>query len=124
MKPFDPPIFSEPGYLALCVSPGILLDLIDGIFQLMILWTQHKLNMPSLPTHIDHYQQFTSRLPSSGTTCICRIVKQTAHQVTCNVELLDSVGKLVAQITGYHCITDMSLREAFTDNQLGQKVQA
>ncbi|MBL4700996.1 MAG: SDR family NAD(P)-dependent oxidoreductase, partial [Phycisphaeraceae bacterium] len=98
--------------------------LIDGIFQLMILWTQHKLNMPSLPTHIDHYQQFTSRLPSSGTTCICRIVKQTAHQVTCNVELLDSVGKLVAQITGYHCITDMSLREAFTDNQLGQKVQA
>jgi hypothetical protein len=98
--------------------------LIDGVFQLMILWTQQKLGMPSLPTTLDSYQQFTDRLPSSGITCICRITAQTNHKVSCDVELLDSFGTCVAQITGYHCITDASLRDAFLDNQLGQKVQA
>jgi hypothetical protein len=98
--------------------------LIDGVFQLMILWTQQKLGMPSLPTTLDSYQQFTDRLPSSGITCICRITAQTNHKVSCDVELLDNFGTCVAQIAGYHCITDASLRDAFLDNQLGQKVQA
>ena len=98
--------------------------LVDGVFQLMILWTQHQFEQPSLPTKIDRYEQYVDRMPSSGVTCICRITKQTAHQVTCNVELLDNFGSLLAQITGYHCVVDASLRDAFLDNQLGQKVQA
>jgi hypothetical protein len=98
--------------------------LIDGVFQMMILWTQQKLDQPSLPTKIEHYQQFAERLPSSGVQCVCRIIKQTAHEITVNVELLDGFGSVVALMSGYHCVVDASLRDAFLDNQLGQKVQA
>ncbi|MFG0250881.1 MAG: SDR family NAD(P)-dependent oxidoreductase, partial [Phycisphaeraceae bacterium JB051] len=98
--------------------------LIDGVFQMMILWTQQKLDQPSLPTKIERYEQYVDRLPSSGVKSVCRIVKQTAHEITVNVELLDNFGTLVASINGYHCVVDASLRDAFLDNQLGQKVQA
>ena len=101
--------------------------MIDGIFQLMILWTQQKLDAPSLPTHFDRYQQFVSSLPTPGgpgVQCICRIVKVTPHQIQCDVELLDDEGKLLARMDGYQCITDGTLKDAFLDNQLEQKVQA
>lgn len=104
--------------------------MIDGIFQLMILWTQQKLDMPSLPTHFDRYEQFVSSLPTSetsgipGVQCVCRIIKLSPHQIQCDVELLDDDGKLLAKMDGYQCITDGTLKDAFLDNQLGQKVQA
>ena len=61
---------------------------------------------------------------SLNQSCICRIVKVTPHQIQCDVELLDDEGKLLARMDGYQCITDGTLKDAFLDNQLEQKVQA
>lgn len=85
---------------------------VDAAFQLMILWTDLMLDMPSLPCGLKSYRQFTRDMPA---WCIVEVRVKDHHgaQVFADICFKDNDGKTVAVIESYECITDRALREAF-----------
>ena len=96
--------------------------LLDAVFQLMILWSTKQCSAPSLPTGIARYRQFVRRMPTNDISLVARIVQQAKHSAEADIELIDSEGRLVAEITGYQCVIDQSLQGAFSNNKLPLQV--
>ncbi|MBI1372367.1 MAG: SDR family NAD(P)-dependent oxidoreductase [Phycisphaera sp.] len=96
---------------------------LDGAFQSMILWTQETRGVGSLPTGAARYRQFQRDYPTTGPMrIVIRVTDRKDHAATADIELLDANGSLVGRIEGYTCVIDASLNEAFTRNQLPQRV--
>jgi NAD(P)-dependent dehydrogenase (short-subunit alcohol dehydrogenase family) len=96
--------------------------LLDGAFQMLVLWSSLRWNSPSLPTRVEAYEQYVSSFPAAGARAVARVTASTAHEATADIELLDAAtGAMLARIGGYHCVIDASLAGAFRRNQLAQK---
>jgi len=85
---------------------------VDASFQMMILWTELMLDMPSLPCGFKAYHQYTSDLPAWSVVDI-RIQNQHGNQVFADIYFKDESDEVVAMIEEFECITDKALREAF-----------
>jgi len=85
---------------------------IDASFQMMILWTELMLDMPSLPCGFKAYHQYTEELPSWSTADI-RVRDQHGNQVFADIYFKDELDTVVAMIENFECITDEALRKAF-----------
>jgi acyl transferase domain-containing protein/NAD(P)-dependent dehydrogenase (short-subunit alcohol dehydrogenase family)/acyl carrier protein len=85
---------------------------IDASFQLVILWTELMLDMPSLPCGLAAYRQYVKTMPPWGTVEI-RIQEHRKAQVFADIYFLDMNRNVVAVIEKYECITDKGLRQAF-----------
>ena len=86
---------------------------IDGCFQLAILWCQETRQAPSLPAFLSAYRQhhvFPRREPLHVTF---RVTRSGAHDATGDFRIQREDGTVVATIEGYECTVDPSLSAAF-----------
>ena len=90
----------------------------DGAFQLLILWSWVKHNAPSLPNGAKRYRQFVRNFPLDQVRIVARITKDKSAQAFAEVSFFDTHGKLLAQLEEYECVIDASLSKAFKANQL------
>ena len=91
---------------------------LDGSFQMMILWSLAQHHSPSLPCAAAKYRQFKKRFPKEGSRVVIQIISAAAHRATADIEYLDEKGQLLARLEGYECVIEESLRPAFRRNQL------
>jgi hypothetical protein len=91
---------------------------LDASYQLMILWSQKVLRTPSLPCAFAAYRQFKSAFPKEGVRVEIRVIESSPNRALANMEFFDAHGQLVALLTGYECVIDASLKDAFRRNQL------
>ncbi|MFQ5660065.1 MAG: SDR family NAD(P)-dependent oxidoreductase [Gammaproteobacteria bacterium] len=92
--------------------------LLDGCFQMMILWSFHHSGIGSLPAAIGSYRQYQRGFPEGGAQVIARIEKTTPHSSIATIEFIDKDGNLLARMENYECVADASLNEAFNRNKL------
>ena len=86
---------------------------LDGAFQMGILWCHAELGAVSLPTYLGRYRQFRRAFPKEGVRAILEIRERTPHKMSGNFTFFDGAGVVVALIVGYECTADASLLSAF-----------
>ncbi|MFH1418137.1 MAG: SDR family NAD(P)-dependent oxidoreductase [Planctomycetota bacterium] len=86
---------------------------IDGGFQMAILWCHDRMGTVSLPACVGRYRQYCPRFPVENTRTILRVRAHTPRTMTGDLFFLDDRGQLVARIEEYECTVDRSLEEAF-----------
>ena len=91
---------------------------VDGVFQLMILWTNHQFGDLSLPNYVKNYRQYVSRFPEAGVKVVISAKRKSGAAANADVEFIDSDGNLVAELTGYECTMSPSLGKAFQGRTL------
>jgi acyl transferase domain-containing protein/acyl carrier protein len=92
--------------------------IIDGAFQLMVLWSQEQRGAACLPCHARRYRQYRRSFPAGGVRVVAAIDRATDLHALADIDFLDAEGKLVARIEGHECVIDPALQRAFQRNQL------
>ncbi len=91
---------------------------IDGSFQLLIVWSFSQYQSGSLPTFIRRYRQYAPTFPADGSRVVAQVTESNQHRALSNVEFLDAQGTLIARMEDYECTIDASLNQAFRRNKL------
>ncbi|MCU0703762.1 MAG: SDR family NAD(P)-dependent oxidoreductase, partial [Fimbriiglobus sp.] len=97
---------------------------VDGVFQLMILWSFAQHGAGSLPCFAGRYRQYRRAFPAGPCRIAARVTRDDGTYARADVDILDADGSLVAQIQDYECVIDPSLNQAFRKNHLTPKVRA
>ncbi len=92
--------------------------MLDGAFQLLIVWSFVNDQCGSLPSTVGQYRQFVSKFPVDGGRIAAQIVRHERHRAVADIEFYDRNGGLLARIEGYECALDASLNAAFRRNAL------
>jgi hypothetical protein len=92
--------------------------IMDGAFQLMILWTDQHLGERSLPNFLKNYRQYVSKFPVKGVKAVISARRKSASAANADMEFIDETGRVVATITGYECTMSPSLKPAFKKRTL------
>jgi acyl transferase domain-containing protein/NAD(P)-dependent dehydrogenase (short-subunit alcohol dehydrogenase family) len=95
---------------------------LDCAFQLMVLWTHENHDADSLPCFVKGYRQYQRSFPKDEVRVVVTITSHGASKALADMAFIDSQGKPVASLTGYECVIDPSLTQAFRRNRLGQEV--
>jgi acyl carrier protein len=74
--------------------------LLDGGFQLALLWTKHMLGGASLPTGVDRLRIYRSGLPEGELRCVLVGKKAAGDKAVCDITFVDADGRIVAELTG------------------------
>jgi len=90
----------------------------DCAFQLMILWCFENSDAGSLPTCVKNYRQYQRSFSGDSVTINASIEQISRNSVTANICFSGADGQLLAEIKGYECVTDASLKQAFERNRL------
>jgi len=93
---------------------------IDAAFQLMILWTNQEIGLPSLPNIVKNYRQFAPSFPKTGVKIMSKILKKSNLSATANIDFVDKDNKLIARIEGYECTMNESLKQAFKRSSISE----
>ena len=91
---------------------------IDAGFQLMVIWCLEYMGAHSLPTYVATYRQFVPSFPKEGAKVEVHIDAILTNRVLADLSFTDHDGRPLAQITGYECVVDQSLKSAFANNSL------
>jgi len=91
---------------------------LDGVFQLMILWSRQQHQSPSLPCRVGKYRQYRRAFPSETIRATLRILRQTGAQAVAEVELATLAGEVVGRIEELEVVLDPALQTAFERNRL------
>lgn len=92
---------------------------LDGSFQMMILWSFERYQAGSLPVFAGRYRQYSDKFPDCGAEIRIHVNRQTAHKATAEIDFIDPRnGELLARMEDYECIIDASLNESFQRNTL------
>jgi acyl transferase domain-containing protein/NAD(P)-dependent dehydrogenase (short-subunit alcohol dehydrogenase family) len=94
---------------------------LDCAFQMMILWTHEQCGAGSLPSDAGQYRQYVRAFPKDGVRIVARITGRSEHRAGADLDFVDRAGKLIARMTGYECVIDASLNQAFRLNQTSIK---
>jgi len=96
--------------------------LIDAGFQLMVLWCIERYGIPSLPTYFGQFRQF-GPMPAGKDVGVTVRIKDVVHQkVTADIEFVSREdGRLLGRVSGYECVMDGSLNQAFRRNRLHEE---
>jgi len=108
------------GWMRQPLRAGWITDplVIDGAFQLMILWCFEARGQGSLPTGATKYRQFVRAFPQAGARIRIHVSEVSEHAAAAAIEFVDHAGKLLARMDGYQCVMDASLEGAFAANEL------
>jgi hypothetical protein len=87
--------------------------IMDGAFQLMILWTRKNANLLSLPNYVGRYRQYVSDFPTGTSGIVIRARRKGVASAGADMEFLDERGRLLATIEDYECTMSPSLDGAF-----------
>jgi hypothetical protein len=91
---------------------------IDGGFQLMVLWSLEQRGAASLPCHARRYRQYRRGFPSGSVRVAVSVERASELHALADFDFLDDAGKLIARIEGYECVIDPTLQRAFKRNVL------
>ncbi len=91
---------------------------LDGVFQLLILWSRQQHRSPSLPCRIGAYRQYRRAFPTEPIRATVTIVKQNSAQVVAEVDLTTLAGALIARLEELEVVLDPALDRAFRRNRL------
>jgi NAD(P)-dependent dehydrogenase (short-subunit alcohol dehydrogenase family) len=91
---------------------------LDSAFQIMIVWSQEQYGAGSLPCSAGSYRQYRRAFPQGTVRVVARVTKQAEHRALADIDFVDAAGDLIAQLTGYECVIDPSLNQAFRGQQL------
>jgi NAD(P)-dependent dehydrogenase (short-subunit alcohol dehydrogenase family) len=89
---------------------------IDGSFQLLILWSLQQRGGHNLPCHVRRYRQYRRAFPTNGVRVNVAVERSTSLHALADIDYLDADGKLVARLEGYECVIDPALQRAFAHN--------
>ncbi len=97
---------------------------LDCAFQAMILWSFDQHRVGSLPTEVSNYRQFKTTFPKDGVRIEVRVTEMEPGRAAADIDFLDVTGVVIAKMTGYHCVLDASLNDAFRRNTLDTRSAA
>jgi PfaD family protein len=86
--------------------------LLDGVFQALIVWCREQKGAPSLPSQLGALRQW-ARFPGGTVRAVVNVRDAQGASVTCDVDLLDGAGQVIARLEGYVCTVSPSLERAF-----------
>jgi hypothetical protein len=86
---------------------------LDSAYQLAILYCFEETGVVSLPSYSASYRQYSHSFPSDGVTAVLQVTELTEHKMTGDFTFLDSDNTVVATISGYEAVMDISLNNAF-----------
>ncbi|MBY0230672.1 MAG: SDR family NAD(P)-dependent oxidoreductase, partial [Gemmataceae bacterium] len=111
MKGAPPPVewLRQPLRQKWLADPMVL----DGCFQLAILWSRAQRGAASLPCRIRRYRQYRKSFPAEGTTALLSIEKAATALAAAGLQLTDSGGAVVAVAEGFEFAVDAALDRAF-----------
>jgi hypothetical protein len=89
---------------------------LDGAFQMAIVWCHEQTGMVCLPSYARTYRQYRSIFPTSGVTAVMTVTASTTRKMVADFIFLDGQGQVVATLNGYEATVDPSLVQAFKDN--------
>ncbi|MHB1397277.1 MAG: SDR family NAD(P)-dependent oxidoreductase [Trichloromonadaceae bacterium] len=96
---------------------------LDGAFQMMILWSEQQRGAASLPCFAGRYRQFREAFSKGNVEVVARVTKEKQQGALADVEFLDAAtGELIARLEDYECVIDPSLSRAFANNRLAETV--
>jgi len=94
---------------------------LDGAFQMMILWSEQQRGAASLPCFAGRYRQFREAFSKGNVEVVVRVTKEKQLGAMADVEFLDATtGELIARLEDYECVIDPSLSRAFANNRLAE----
>ena len=97
--------------------------IIDSAFQLMVLWCIERYGIPSLPTYFGSYWQYGPIPQGAEVEVVVRITGVSFQKVSADMEFRDTgTGALLAALSGYECVMDSGLNQAFRRNLLPEEV--
>jgi NAD(P)-dependent dehydrogenase (short-subunit alcohol dehydrogenase family) len=90
---------------------------VDGAFQLLILWSQQMRQAPALPCYARRYRQWRRAFPPSGARVLVEVTRATELLATADIDFQDA-GGLVARMEGHECTSGPGLARAYARNRL------
>ena len=90
---------------------------IDGGFQMMILWSFARSGAAGLPCHVARYRQYRRAFPADGTRVVLNITKATDLHAVGDLDFLAADGQVVARMDGCESVLDPALERAFRRNR-------
>ncbi len=96
---------------------------LDGGFQMMILWSFARSGAAGLPCHVARYRQYRRAFPADGARVVLNVVKATDLHAVGDLDFLSADGQVVARMDGAECTLDPALERAFRRNRLEQAAE-
>ena len=91
---------------------------IDCCFQIMIVWSSRQHGAPCLPSGWHSYRQYVNQFPTDGCQIRAAVRSFNGNQISADIEILDTHGKVIAEFEGYHATMAATLSNAFTKNTM------
>jgi hypothetical protein len=92
--------------------------IVDGAFQMMILWSVAQSGAPGLPCYVAGYRQYRRAFPADGACVALEIVKATYLHALGDLDFLAADGQVIARMEGAECTLDAGLKRAYRRNRL------
>jgi hypothetical protein len=92
--------------------------ILDGGFQMMILWSVAHSGAPGLPCYVARYRQYRRAFPAEGARVALEIGKATELHALGDLDFLAADGQVIARMEGAECTLDAGLERAFRRNRL------
>jgi acyl carrier protein/NAD(P)-dependent dehydrogenase (short-subunit alcohol dehydrogenase family) len=91
----------------------------DGSFQMLILWSFEQYQSGSLPVYAGRYRQYQQQFPDNDVEVRVHVIKQNRQRAVADIDFIDPLShQLVARIENYECVIDASLNMTFQRNKL------
>ena len=91
---------------------------VDGAFQMMILWSVAHSGVAGLPCYVARYRQYRRAFPAEGARVSLEIVKATDLHALGDLDFLAVDGQVIARMEGAECTLDVGLERAYRRNRL------
>ena len=91
---------------------------LDGAFQMAIVWCFEQTGNVCLPSYARAYRQYRLAFPPSGVKAVMAVSDINPRRIVADFTFLDDGDQVVATLTGYEATVDESLLHAFQDNGL------
>ena len=90
---------------------------LDGAFQMAIVWCFEQTGMVCLPSYARTYRQYREAFPSTGVTAVMAVTHRRHRKLVADFTFLDADHQVVATLTGYEATVDLSLIHSFKNNE-------
>jgi NAD(P)-dependent dehydrogenase (short-subunit alcohol dehydrogenase family) len=91
---------------------------LDGAFQMAIVWCYEKTGSVCLPSYARAYRQYRQCFPEAGVTAVMSVSASTPRKLVADFTFLDDDRTVVATLSGYEATVDNSLIHSFRENVL------
>lgn len=97
---------------------------LDGAFQMAIVWCFEQSGKVCLPSYARAYRQYRQAFPATGVTAVMVVTTAGQRKMIADFTFLDDDGQVVATLNGYEATVDESLIHAFKENVLKSVLKA